>query len=284
MTAKPIDLCKNTEGYAVTSVYLACSLLVALIAFFDSATPLGIAVGVLYVVAVLLSFWAQNTKFTFFIAIISSALIIGVFIQKPAVAEMWKVFFNRGLSLFIIWVTTFLGLKIKDAENKLIEMANHDFLTGLLNRRELFNRLSIEVSRVNRTNEPLAIIMIDIDHFKDINDRYGHVTGDMVLKEVARRLREGIRDYDLICRFGGEEFLVMTPDTDLHHATELAERLRGVVSETPICIEAVPPVVITISAGVTSLVERESVEAMISRADTALYHAKESGRNRVATL
>ncbi len=284
MTDAMTENYRNTRGYAATSVYLVCTLLVASIAVLDSATPLSVAVGALYVVAVLLSFWTPNTKFTFFIAITSSAFIIGIFICKAPLEEMWPAVFNRALSLFVIWVTTFLGLKTRDAEKKLIEMANHDFLTGLLNRRELFNRLSLEVSRVNRTNGPLSIIMIDIDHFKTINDRYGHIAGDMVLKKVAHGLREGIRDYDLICRFGGEEFLVMTPETDLRHATELAERLRGKIGETPIRIRNAPPVTITISAGVASLLEWENVEAMLARADTALYHAKESGRNRVEPL
>lgn len=274
----------NSRGYAAISVYLVCGLLIGLIAFFDFATPLGIAIGVLYVVVVLLSFWSPTTKFTYWVAAVSSVLIIGVFLYKPPVAEMWKVVFNRSLSLFVIWVTTFLGVKIKGTEQKLIDMANHDFLTGLLNRREMFTRLSLEVSRSNRMNDPLSIIMMDIDHFKDINDTHGHIVGDMVLKEIAHRLREGMRDYDLICRFGGEEFLVMTPETDVERATELAERLRGMVSDIPFPIMDASSATITISAGVTQFLEGESVEAMISRADSALYRAKALGRNRVAVL
>jgi diguanylate cyclase (GGDEF)-like protein len=274
----------DKKGYAATSVYVTCCLLMGFVLFVDLATPLGIAIGVLYVIVVLLSFWSPSVKFTYCIAVVSSLLTIGVYMYKPSVAEMWKVIFNRSIALFVIWVTTFLGVKIKGAEQRLVEMASHDFLTGLLNRRELFNRLSIETSRVRRTNEALSLIMIDIDHFKNINDRHGHISGDMVLKEVAHRLREGIRDYDLICRFGGEEFLVMAPQTDLHHANELAERLRKVISERPFRIEDASPVTITISAGVTRLLEGESVETMISRADMALYHAKGLGRNRVETL
>lgn len=284
MIEKPADNYGNTRGYAAISVYLVCILLIGLIAFIDSATPLGIAIGALYVVAVLLSFWSPTTKFTYSVAIASSMLIIGVFLYKPPAEEIWKALFNRSLSLFVIWVTTFLGVKIKGTERKLIEMATHDFLTGLLNRREMFTRLSVEVSRVNRTNEPLSVIMLDIDYFKNVNDTYGHATGDMVLKEIARRLRGGMRDYDLISRYGGEEFLVMAPETTIQRAHELAERLRMLVSESPLGVEAASPITITISAGVTQLVDGENVEAMISRADTALYHAKERGRDRVAVL
>jgi len=232
---------------------------------------------------VLLSFWSPNPRFTYWVAVIASLFTIGAFLFKPPVAEMWKVFFNRSLSLFVIWVTTFLGVKIKGAEERLIEMANYDFLTGLLNRREMFARLGVEISRANRTMEPLSIIMIDIDHFKAINDTHGHIVGDSVLKEIARRLREGMRDYDLICRFGGEEFLVMAPETAVERAEELAERLRGMVSDIPFHISSVPAV-ITISAGVTQLAAGETVEGVLSRADSALYRAKEQGRNRVAVL
>jgi diguanylate cyclase (GGDEF)-like protein len=284
MIEKATDNFRNTRGYAALSVYFVCCLLIGLIAFFDLATPLGIAIGVLYVVVVLLSFWSPTTKFTYAVAMISSVLIVGVFLYKPPVAEMWKVVFNRSLSLFVIWVTTFLGMEIKGTEQKLLEMATHDFLTGLLNRREMFNRLSLEVSRVNRTNEPLSVIMIDIDHFKNVNDTYGHTSGDMVLIEIARRLREGMRHYDLICRYGGEEFLVVAPETTVQRAHELAERLRMLVSEHLLDVEATPPISITISAGVTQLVAGESVEEMLSRSDTALYRAKELGRNRVVVL
>jgi len=266
------------------SVYLVCGLLLGVIAFFDLATPLGIAIGVLYVIVVLLSFWSPTTRFTYWVALISSTLIVAVFFYKPPVAEMWKVILNRSLSLFVIWVTTFLGVRIKRTEERLIEMANHDFLTGLLNRREMLARLSVEHSRVNRTDEPLSIIMMDIDHFKNINDVHGHIAGDMVLKEIARRLRDGVREYDLICRFGGEEFLIMAPETAAPRAAELAERLRVMVSDIPFRLEAVPPVAITISAGVAQLVEGESIEEMLSRADTALYRAKAQGRNRVEVL
>jgi len=283
MTANPLNQFRNTEGYAALSVYLVCGLLIGLIAFFDFATPLGIAIGVLYVVVVLLSFWSPNPKFTYWVAVIASLFTIGAFLFKPPVAEMWKVIFNRSLSLFVIWVTTFLGLKIKRAEERLIEMANYDFLTGLLNRREMFARLGVEISRANRTMEPLSIIMIDIDHFKTINDTHGHIAGDIVLKEIARRLREGMRDYDLICRFGGEEFLVMAPETAVERAEELAERLRGMVSDIPLQISSAPAV-ITISAGVTQLAAGETIEGVLSRADSALYRAKEQGRNRVAVL
>ncbi len=174
--------------------------------------------------------------------------------------------------------------ELKVAEQKLVEMASLDFLTGLLNRRELFNRLQVEVSRSRRRLKPLSVILIDIDHFKRFNDTYGHHAGDVVLKEVSRTLSCALRDYDILSRYGGEEFLVVAPETGLRQAEELAERLRVKVMEQPIVYESQAlPVTCTISSGVAQMLDAEAVEKTISRADEALYRAKAAGRNRVET-
>lgn len=171
---------------------------------------------------------------------------------------------------------------IKKAEMKLVDLANTDFLTGLINRRELFNRLAMEISRARRNKKPLSFIMIDIDHFKKINDIYGHSTGDLVLKELSRKLRETLRSHDIICRYGGEEFLVVAPETSVIEASELAERLRCAAEEITIPADiATTTVNINISLGVSQLMENEDGEKAISRADSAMYRAKNAGRNRV---
>ncbi len=171
---------------------------------------------------------------------------------------------------------------LKSAETKLIDMANHDFLTGLVNRREMFNRAAIELSRARRHGKPLSVILIDIDYFKRLNDNYGHDMGDSVLKDLSRTLKETLREYDIVCRYGGEEFVVVTPETDLDMARELAERLRCAALELAITHKnEATPIHISISAGVAELMVDESIEKTISRADAALYRAKESGRNRV---
>ena len=184
----------------------------------------------------------------------------------------------------IIWFISHAFIKeLKVAELKLVEMASTDFLTGLLNRREMFNRLSVEVSRAKRYAKPLSLIMIDVDNFKSFNDTYGHNAGDVVLKEVARCFTAIHRDYDIISRYGGEEFLVAAPETTLDQARELAERLRVAVMNLSILYENdVPPVKCTISLGVSSLQGDENVEKAISRADEALYMAKAEGRNQVS--
>ena len=172
--------------------------------------------------------------------------------------------------------------ELKLAEQKLIEMASRDFLTGLLNRREMFNRLASEVSRAGRNDKPLSVIMIDIDFFKKLNDTYGHSMGDTVLKELSSKLQETFRKYDIICRYGGEEFLVVAPDATSEEARNLAERIRSIAQKIviPYGSEATP-VSISISAGVSQYIGDEDVEKTISRADAALYRAKGAGRNRV---
>lgn len=263
------------------AVYIACALLMGLIFYIDTRVPLGVAIGSLYILVVLLALWSRRARFIYIVAAVSSVLVVGVWIYKPAVEEMGKVVFNRGLALFIIWATALLCLKIRAAQHELVRIASYDFLTGVLNRREMFNRLSMEMSRVDRVDHALSVIILDIDHFKDINDRYGHQAGDDVLKEMAGILKEHLRKYDYICRYGGEEFLVVAPETPLPVAHDLAERLRLMVMQAKFTPSNSPPIAITISAGVAQQVKGELVASLISRADAALYEAKEAGRNRV---
>lgn len=169
---------------------------------------------------------------------------------------------------------------LKASERQLLEMASRDYLTGLLNRREAFRRISEEISRSGRSGKPISFILFDIDHFKLINDTYGHSTGDITLKELSRHLKEIMRDYDIVCRYGGEEFLIATPEATREKAQELAERIRKMVMQLVIPFDAgMKKITITISAGVTLMHEGENLEKVLTRADAALYRAKESGRN-----
>ena len=170
--------------------------------------------------------------------------------------------------------------ELKASEQQLVDMASRDFLTGLLNRREAFRRIGEEVSRSSRSGKPISFIMIDIDHFKLINDVYGHSIGDIVLKELSRHLKEIMRDYDIVCRYGGEEFLVVTPEATREKAQELAERIRNMAMQLVIPLSTeMKKVDITVSAGVALMIEGENFEKVLTRADAALYRAKESGRN-----
>ena len=155
-----------------------------------------------------------------------------------------------------------------------------DELTGMYNRRYFFERLAEYLRAARRHRLPLSLMMIDIDHFKRINDAYGHATGDSVLREVAQALRATTRREDSVCRVGGEEFLVVCPDTDLKATLHFADRLRGAVQslriETGRGIER-----ITISVGVAGReADMTGMEALVAAADKALYAAKHAGRNR----
>jgi diguanylate cyclase (GGDEF)-like protein len=160
------------------------------------------------------------------------------------------------------------------------ERAMTDALTGLLNRYGLQNVLAREMAETRRYNRPLSCLMIDLDHFKSVNDLYGHAVGDVSLQQVATILTDNVRGSDVVFRYGGEEFLVLLPETDLEGAVRLAEKIwHAAQSRSFGDGERIFP--ITLSVGAATLWDHESGNDMIARADMALYQAKEHGRNRV---
>ena len=164
-----------------------------------------------------------------------------------------------------------------------LELAVTDQLTGLNNRRYLINQLQALVVRAARGGEPISIVMTDIDHFKSINDFYGHDAGDQVLRELAARLSTNLRPGDVPCRFGGEEFVILMPNTTEDFAAMAAERLRRDVACAPFLIRDGEMLEVTASFGVAGSAPGSfSVERLLKRADEALYRAKQEGRNRVA--
>ena len=167
-----------------------------------------------------------------------------------------------------------------------LELSFTDSLTGAPNRRQLFLRLEQEHSRSVRFGEPLSVLLIDLDHFKLVNDRYGHLVGDGVLRGVAVALRRNVRKIDLVARYGGEEFVVLLPRIPRAEALEVAEKLRRSVSSTPLPgPEGGEPLTVTVSIGVATLgVDAEDVPGLLEKADMALYEAKRLGRDRVATV
>ena len=169
------------------------------------------------------------------------------------------------------------------AREQLRIQATHDSLTGLFNRMAILEALDREVTRANRENRPVAVMMADLDYFKFINDTHGHQAGDAVLQETARRMLASLRAYDSVGRYGGEEFLVVVPGSDLPAAAELAERLRQSVSAQPVCV-AGAMISTTLSLGLAvSTGKLDRPEQLLHQADEALYAAKRAGRNRVAT-
>jgi two-component system cell cycle response regulator len=170
--------------------------------------------------------------------------------------------------------------RLKQSLQLSLELAITDQLTGLFNRRYMSRHLSTLLSEGAK---PVSFLMLDVDFFKQINDTYGHDVGDEVLKEFANRISANVRGIDLACRFGGEEFVVVMPDTDLSFAYLVAERLRQSVADAPFVLNGeARQLPVTISIGVAASQNGDTPEVLLKRADQALYRAKREGRNRVA--
>ncbi|MDD3579901.1 MAG: diguanylate cyclase [Desulfobacca sp.] len=159
-------------------------------------------------------------------------------------------------------------------------LASKDSLTGLFNQRYFWQALSKEVKRCRRYGCPLALLFLDLDNFKTINDRYGHTVGDKILQELSARLQDFVRSTDLICRYGGEEFIIMLIQTSKDQAAILAERLRQKITAAPMKINDLE-IPLTVSIGVAGLTDQMEPEELVHRADSAMYCAKQSGRNQV---
>jgi two-component system cell cycle response regulator len=165
----------------------------------------------------------------------------------------------------------------------LCELSSRDGLTGIPNQRHFRMVLERELDRVARIGEPLALLLFDIDHFKRVNDRYGHPAGDRVLKAVAWLLEAGVRPMDTVARYGGEEWAVVLPSSLAAHAEGAAERLRREIEDMPVFLEDGTQITVTVSCGGAAIAPWTGIspEELISRADQALYAAKQAGRNRV---
>src|SRR5690606_18565565 len=170
---------------------------------------------------------------------------------------------------------------------RLVRSVLTDPLTGWNNRRYLEARLREEIARCRRSRAPIACLMIDVDHFKKVNDRFGHLAGDEVLRGVARRIAKQVRSSDVAARYGGEEFVILLPGTDAQAASALAERIRAAVAAQPFELGGGrEPLPVTVSVGVAEcgpeLPDGDAAgEALVARADAALYAAKAGGRNMV---
>ncbi len=190
------------------------------------------------------------------------------FINKPFSREEFLVRVNNQLDML-------------DAAQRIERLAITDPLTGLYNRNFLYEMLPLMIAEAHRYEKPLSLIILDVDHFKQFNDTWGHDVGDLVLKHVAKLLQNNIRSADIPCRYGGEEFVIVLPDTHLENAVRAAEKIRNVVEDTPLVLEDQPePLRVTLSLGVAELKKEDTLDTLIKRADQALYAAKRGGRNR----
>jgi len=179
------------------------------------------------------------------------------------------------------------GKRILSLQRELIQaredlrfQATHDALTGLRSRGSTLDLLASELQRGFRSHTPTGILMIDLDHFKSVNDTHGHLAGDVVLKEAARRISDAVRSYDFVGRYGGEEFLAVLSDCTLDELEIVAERIRSTVGETAIAAQTAN-INVTVSVGGVVALDRASDLELLSAADSSLYEAKRAGRNRV---
>lgn len=178
------------------------------------------------------------------------------------------------------------GMRILDlqaslhaAQEELRLLATHDALTGLLNRGAITESLDAELERARREGVPLTVALVDLDHFKQINDTLGHLAGDEVLRAVSATMAHEVRRYDLVGRYGGEEFMVLIPGCDARSGGHVAERIRRAVTKRP--VGTLDPLAISVSIGVAEARADLNARALIHQADLALYRAKRNGRNRV---
>ena len=201
------------------------------------------------------------------------------YVTKPFEARELQVRLRAGRRILD------LQADLVKAREALREQATHDPLTGLWNRYALLEALEREHSRAAREGTPLAVIMVDLDHFKHVNDTYGHLAGDAVLRETAGRMQAVVRSYDLVGRFGGEEFLIVLPGTSGANASQLAERLRTAVAHDPVGHDVLRiPVTASFGIGASGTALSGDPQTLIRLADEALYRAKEKGRNRIEWL
>ena len=207
--------------------------------------------------------------------------------SNPEVMTFWTIFMwviVTSVSALLLSLFYFLVAELREREAALHELTRTDGLTGLYNRRHFMQQMSHEHARATRYDRPLSCMMVDLDHFKRINDEYGHAVGDEVLRETALRLQRALRETDVLARLGGEEFGALMPDTDLDGARRVAERCRELLGATPIQLEQRPSVRVTASFGVAVLdpVHAPGPEDLLRAADVALYASKGRGRNRVS--
>jgi diguanylate cyclase (GGDEF)-like protein len=168
--------------------------------------------------------------------------------------------------------------------DKMQKLAITDGLTKLYNSRHFYNQLKIEVDRSNRYKHPLALLLLDIDHFKDYNDAYGHLEGDKVLIKIGEKIEGALRMMDSAYRYGGEEFTIILPETSGQEAVTVADRIRRSVADEKMQPRLGVETLVTISVGVTAYTFKEDLVDFIKRADKAMYTSKDAGRNQVSSL
>ena len=227
-------------------------------------------------------------------AVAAMAFVLFAYLGLDALTQLIPVAYQlpsgvstafRWLNISVVFVmfgytARYYVARVAEAERRLRDLATTDTLSGLWNRRHFLECAHVEVERARRHRQPLTAVLADIDHFKRVNDEHGHDAGDRVIRHVSSILRSHLRVHDIVGRWGGEEFIMLLPHTDLAGAAALCERLRGAIETThcPLPNGAIP---VTMSFGVRTVDLESALEESVKQADAALYDAKHAGRNRV---
>ncbi len=246
----------------------------------------------LYLIYITQKHSTNKSGFYYYTSIGFSFVFYGLFIitldtvfvyPVEAVNISSKLLFVFGYSLLAIGVTKWIRYN-ENRQDELSYQANTDELTGILNRRSFTRYIEHEFRNAKMLSEPFSLIIIDIDFFKNINDSYGHIVGDEILKSLSQLMKLSFRATDKVCRWGGEEFAILLPSTSLNNANNVAEKIRQKVEELSHQVKG-NSINYTISLGVSeSLATDDSIDQIINRADTALYKAKDNGRNCVRAI
>jgi len=217
------------------------------------------------------------------------ALLIGILrgnevILKTDVTELIAPFlYLTVVTHYMGYLAYIRGISLIRRKKKAEEIAQIDFLTGLNNRRSMFEKIKINDTNSKPTDPDTTLIMVDLDHFKQVNDTHGHDHGDAVLVQVSEIIKDSLRGTDIVARWGGEEFLVLLPKTNIERGTTVAETIRKNIAEHSINYDGVEHKV-TSTLGIASYNTHSNFEETIQRADKALYEGKDQGRNRVVTI
>ncbi|WP_326498597.1 GGDEF domain-containing protein [Catenovulum adriaticum] len=223
---------------------------------------------------------------------ISLAILLMFYDNGALLATEYSVSFKLRL-IYSFLTVTFLSYcyeysrklslnNIKELSEKFEKMAKHDALTGLSNRRDMMDKIQIEYARISRSHNTACLLLCDIDHFKQVNDNYGHEAGDIILTQLSTHFKNMVRQQDVVSRWGGEEFLFLLPDANLNSAEAAAENIREKIADIQFKIGK-SSTKITLSIGVSTLSENRSITDSIGKADKFLYKAKQNGRNQVCS-
>jgi len=268
------------EKFGLTGRVTLALALIALIFYIDLVTEADLVAAMLYV-SICGLLYSIRSPFVHlaFCALCTLLNVIAGYYELDYV-DFDNVVFNRIIATIVLYSVSLLLYRNSQSEIVLKRLATTDPLTGALNRRHFMELMSREQRRAERYNAVFSMLMVDIDHFKRVNDTYGHQTGDQAIQAMADACQKALRPTDLLARYGGEEFIITLVHTDQAGAAKVAERLRQSVSEIELPTEQ-GVLKFTISVGVSTFFKRSLLEEIIGRADQALYQAKTSGRNRV---